>query len=112
MNVIASTLIPPPRHHVVRLHGVFGLNSKWCEGDRPRSIDGMKRLAPCSTWWYTLRHKGEPAAGAVAGHGLRGSRDRHAFGDTNLYLRRLGPDALLEVPGPDSRGGNGNTPID
>ena len=28
------------------------------------------------------------AAGAAAGLGLRGSSDIHAFGDSNLYLRR------------------------
>jgi hypothetical protein len=29
------------------------------------------------------------AGGAVAGQGLRGSSDLHAFGDSNLYLRRI-----------------------
>ena len=29
------------------------------------------------------------AGGAAAGQGLRGSSDLHAFGDSNLYLRRV-----------------------
>jgi hypothetical protein len=35
------------------------------------------------------------AGGAAAGQGLRGSGDLHAFGDSNLYLRRTGQRLLL-----------------
>jgi hypothetical protein len=35
------------------------------------------------------------AAGAAAGHSLRGSGDLHAFGDSNLYLRRAQDRLLL-----------------
>lgn len=35
------------------------------------------------------------AAGAAAGLGLRGSSDIHAFGDSNLYLRRTGDRLML-----------------
>jgi len=35
------------------------------------------------------------AAGLAAGQGLRGSGDIHAFGDSNLYLRRSGEHLLL-----------------
>lgn len=44
-----------------------------------------------------MHHTRKAPAGGVAGHGLRGSSDLHAFGDTNLYLRRVGPDAALEL---------------
>ena len=33
----------------------------------------------------------------MPGHGLRGSSDLHAFGGTNLYLRRLASDGQLEL---------------
>ena len=35
-----------------------------------------------------VHHTRKNAAGAAAGQGLRGSSDIHAFGDSNLYLRR------------------------
>jgi hypothetical protein len=35
------------------------------------------------------------AGGAAAGQGLRGSSDLHAFGDSNLYLRRTSQRLLL-----------------
>jgi hypothetical protein len=35
------------------------------------------------------------ASGVAAGQGLRGSSDIHAFGDSNLYLRRTGDQLLL-----------------
>jgi len=35
------------------------------------------------------------AGGAAAGQGLRGSSDIHAFGDSNLYLRRTGQRLVL-----------------
>jgi hypothetical protein len=61
-------------------------------------LDGLRTLARASECAILLVHHTRKApAGGVAGHGLRGSSDLHAFGDTNLYLRRVGPDAALEL---------------
>ena len=61
-------------------------------------LDGLRGLARASECAILLVHHTRKApAGGVAGHSLRGSSDLHAFGDTNLYLRRLGPDAALEL---------------
>jgi hypothetical protein len=61
-------------------------------------LDGLRLLARASECAILLVHHTRKApAGGVAGHSLRGSSDLHAFGDTNLYLRRLGPDAALEL---------------
>jgi len=61
-------------------------------------LDGLRTLARATACAVLLVHHTRKApAGGVAGHGLRGSSDLHAFGDTNLYLRRLGPDAALEL---------------
>jgi hypothetical protein len=61
-------------------------------------LDGLRGLARATECAILLVHHTRKApAGGVAGHGLRGSSDLHAFGDTNLYLRRLGPDAALEL---------------
>jgi hypothetical protein len=43
-----------------------------------------------------VHHTRKNAAGGVAaGQGLRGSSDIHAFGDSNLYLRRSGQRLVL-----------------
>jgi hypothetical protein len=61
-------------------------------------LDGLRGLARATDCAILLVHHTRKApAGGVAGHGLRGSSDLHAFGDSNLYLRRLGPDAALEL---------------
>jgi len=61
-------------------------------------LDGLRTLARRTECAILLVHHTRKApAGGVAGHGLRGSSDLHAFGDTNLYLRRLGPDTALEL---------------
>ena len=61
-------------------------------------LDGLRTLARATECAVLLVHHTRKApAGGVAGHGLRGSSDLHAFGDTNLYLRRLGADAALEL---------------
>jgi hypothetical protein len=61
-------------------------------------LDGLRGLARATECAILLVHHTRKApAGGVAGHGLRGSSDLHAFGDTNLYLRRVGPDAALEL---------------
>lgn len=61
-------------------------------------LDGLRGLARASGCAILLVHHTRKApAGGVAGHGLRGSSDLHAVGDTNLYLRRLGLEATLEL---------------
>jgi hypothetical protein len=61
-------------------------------------LDGLRPLARATECAILLVHHTRKApAGGVPGHGLRGSSDLHAFGDTTLYLRRLGPDAALEL---------------
>jgi hypothetical protein len=61
-------------------------------------LDGLRGLARATDCAVLLVHHTRKApAGGIAGHGLRGSSDLHAFGDTNLYLRRLGADAPLEL---------------
>jgi hypothetical protein len=53
-------------------------------------LDGLRRLARTTGCAILLCHHTRKApAGAAAGLGLRGSSDVHAFGDVNLYLRRL-----------------------
>ena len=42
-------------------------------------------------------HHARKAAAGNGGAGLRGSSDLHAFGDTNLYLRRLSQGTGLEL---------------
>lgn len=60
-------------------------------------LDGLRDLARTSGTAVLLVHHARKAPGASAGAALRGSSDLHAFGDTNLYLRRLGQDATLEL---------------
>lgn len=61
-------------------------------------LDGLRTLARATDCAVLLVHHTRKApAGGVPGHGLRGSSDLHAFGDTNLYLRRLASDGLLEL---------------
>lgn len=61
-------------------------------------LDGLRGLARATDCTVLLVHHTRKApAGGILGHGLRGSSDLHAFGDTNLYLRRLGPDGPLEL---------------
>ncbi len=61
-------------------------------------LDGLRGLARASQTAVLLVHHARKAqAGASAGAGLRGSSDLHAFGDSNLYLRRLSHDGELEL---------------
>jgi hypothetical protein len=61
-------------------------------------LDGLRGLARSSgTAILLVHHARKAAAGSSAGASLRGSSDLHAFGDTNLYLRRLSQDAALEL---------------
>lgn len=61
-------------------------------------LDGLRSLARESlTSVLVVHHARKAMSGGSPGQGLRGSSDLAAFGDTNLYLRRLGPDATLEL---------------
>ncbi|MGH7265765.1 MAG: AAA family ATPase [Candidatus Rokuibacteriota bacterium] len=61
-------------------------------------LDGLRTLARDSGCAVLLVHHARKApAGPSPGHGLRGSSDLHAFGDSNLYLRRLGVEGPLEL---------------
>jgi hypothetical protein len=44
-----------------------------------------------------LVHHTRKSSGDSTGQALRGSSDFHAWGDSNLYLRRRGPDLILTV---------------
>ena len=55
-------------------------------------LDGLRTLARATACAILLVHHTRKApAGGIAGHGLRGSSDLHAFGDTNLRTSRKGP---------------------
>ena len=58
-------------------------------------VRGLARATDCAV--LLVHHTRKAAAGGIAGHALRGSSDLHAFGDTNLYLRRLASDGPLEL---------------
>jgi RecA-family ATPase len=60
-------------------------------------LDGLRGLARTSKAAVLLVHHTRKAAGGSAGLGLRGSSDLHAFGDSNLYLRKLSQNAALEL---------------
>jgi hypothetical protein len=60
-------------------------------------LDGLRSLARDTTTAILLVHHTRKAAGPSAGAALRGSSDLHAFGDTNLYFRKLGQDGAVEL---------------
>lgn len=60
-------------------------------------LDGLRRLARSSKTAILLVHHSRKAAAGNGGAGLRGSSDLHAFGDSNLYLRKLSQDSALEL---------------
>jgi hypothetical protein len=67
-------------------------------GEMAAILDGVRALARATECAVLLvHHTRKAAAGGVAGHALRGSSDLHAFGDTNLYLRRVASDGPLEL---------------
>ncbi len=67
-------------------------------GEMAAILDGVRALARATDCAVLLvHHTRKAAAGGVAGHALRGSSDLHAFGDTNLYLRRVASDGPLEL---------------
>lgn len=60
-------------------------------------LDGLRKLARSSKTAILLVHHARKAAAGNSGAGLRGSSDLHAFGDTNLYLRKLSQESVLEL---------------
>lgn len=59
-------------------------------------LDALRNLArTADTAVLLVHHARKAAAGVASGAALRGSSDLHAFGDTNLYLRRA--DSALEL---------------
>jgi hypothetical protein len=72
---------------LVRLHGIDE-NSATEVAGLLAYIRALQRQLDLSV--ILVHHTRKNAAGGVAaGQGLRGSSDLHAFGDSNLYLRRL-----------------------
>jgi RecA-family ATPase len=51
-------------------------------------LDGLRRLARSTRTAILLVHHARKAPAGNAGTALRGSSDLHAFGDSNLYLKR------------------------
>jgi biotin operon repressor len=60
-------------------------------------LDGLRRLARTSGAAILLVHHARKAAAGNAGTALRGSSDLHAFGDSNLYLKRGAQSTTLEL---------------
>ena len=61
-------------------------------------LDGLRNLARSSkTAVLVVHHARKAPAGSSSGAALRGSSDLAAFGDSNLYLRKLSHDAALEL---------------
>lgn len=61
-------------------------------------LDGLRELArSCQTAILLVHHSRKASAGASLGAALRGSSDLHAFGDSNLYLKRLSQEIALEL---------------
>ncbi|MBV9946198.1 MAG: AAA family ATPase [Myxococcales bacterium] len=61
-------------------------------------LDGLRSLARASmTAILLVHHTRKAPAGPSAGAALRGSSDLHAFGDTNLYFRKLATDGTVEL---------------
>ena len=77
---------------LVRLHGIDENNASEVAGllaylrELQRQLDLSVML---------VHHTRKNAAGVAAGQSLRGSGDLHAFGDSNLYLRRVKERLLL-----------------
>jgi hypothetical protein len=59
-------------------------------------IRGLERELDLAVVLVHHARKHQPA-GSQAGQGLRGSGDLHAFGDSNLYLRRRGGELILSM---------------
>lgn len=80
---------------LVRLHGVDENNAT----EVAHLLAGLRELQRRLDMAVVLVHHTRKTIpdGAQAGAGLRGSTDLHAFGDSNLYLRRVRGDLLLSM---------------
>jgi RecA-family ATPase len=78
---------------LVRLHGIDENNA----GEVAALLAYFRSLQRQLDLSVSLVHhtRKNAAGGAAAGQGLRGSSDIHAFGDSNLYLRRTREHLLL-----------------
>jgi AAA domain len=78
---------------LVRLHGIDENNA----GEVAELLGYIRSLQRRLGLSVVLVHhtRKNAAGGAAAGQGLRGSGDIHAFGDSNLYLRRAGGQRLV-----------------
>jgi AAA domain len=78
---------------LVRLHGIDENNA----GEVAELLGYIRSLQRRLGLSVVLVHhtRKNAAGGAAAGQGLRGSGDIHAFGDSNLYLRRANHRLLL-----------------
>ena len=78
---------------LVRLHGIDENNA----GEVAELLAYFRSLQRQLDLSVLLVHhtRKNAAGGVAAGQGLRGSSDIHAFGDSNLYLRRMGEHLVL-----------------
>ena len=78
---------------LVRLHGIDENNA----GEVAELLGYIRSLQRNLDLSVVLVHhtRKNAAGGTAAGQGLRGSGDIHAFGDSNLYLRRAGQRLVL-----------------
>ena len=77
---------------LVRLHGIDENNASEVAG-LLAYLRQLQRQLDLSV--MLVHHTRKNAAGVAAGQSLRGSGDLHAFGDSNLYLRRVKERLLL-----------------
>jgi hypothetical protein len=80
---------------LVRLHAIDENRA----GEVAQLLSGLRELQRRLDVAIILVHhtRKNLAAGAQAGQGLRGSTDLHAFGDSNLYLRRVNGKLVLSM---------------
>jgi hypothetical protein len=78
---------------LVRLHGIDENNATEVAGLLAYIRSLQRRLDLSVVLVHHTRKNA--AAGVAAGQGLRGSSDLHAFGDSNLYLRRTSQRLVL-----------------
>jgi hypothetical protein len=77
---------------LVRLHGIDENNAGEV-AELLAYIRSLQRQLDLSV--VLVHHTRKNTAGVAAGQGLRGSSDIHAFGDSNLYLRRSSQHLVL-----------------
>ena len=90
---------------LVRLHGIDENNA----GEVAELLAYFRSLQRQLDLSVLLVHhtRKNAAGGVAAGQGLRGSGDIHAFGDSNLYLRRTREHLVLSSEHRGARGGTG-----